>query len=135
MVNLRVVGALDRCPAFAEPLDLRRVSLTNITNERSFFADNLQTAKAIGTDPALITALERGANPRAPGRLLLQLMLAGWRLTRRVVPVRRVNGRIRWGRRPAGVSGGALLLPRNEIRAQVVPAAIKDDSRAGAAIP
>jgi hypothetical protein len=101
MVNLRVVGALERCPVFAEPLDLRRVSLTNMANERIDLADNLLAAKAIGTDRALIAALERGANPWAPGRLLLQLMLAGWRLTKRVVPVRRVNGRIRWGTRPA----------------------------------
>jgi hypothetical protein len=101
MVNLRVVGALERCPVFAEPLDLRRVPLTNMANERIDLTDNLRAAKAIGTDRALITALERGANPWAPGRLLLQMMFAGWQLTKRIVPVRRVNGRIRWERRSA----------------------------------
>jgi hypothetical protein len=101
MVNLRVVGALDRCPVFAEPLDLRRVSLTSMAKESTFFVENLRAAKVTGTDRALIAALERGADPLSPRRLLLQLMLGGWQLTKRIVPVRRVNGRIRWGKRTA----------------------------------
>ena len=97
MVGLRIVGGLDRCPAFAEKLDLRRVSLTrNTPVADQCLRENLVAAKALGSDPALVAALERALRPRALSRLPLELLNAGWKLTRRILPVEYVNGRIRW---------------------------------------
>jgi len=102
MVGLRIAGALDQCSAFAEKLDLRRVSLIDIRSVlvADYWRDNLASAKALGSDPALVAALERALRPRALSRLALELLNAGWKLTRRILPVQYVNGRIRW--RPGG---------------------------------
>ncbi len=61
MVNLRVVGALDRCEAFARPLDLGEVARMPIRDAavRFFVEENLVAARAAGTDPELLRALER----------------------------------------------------------------------------
>src|SRR2546430_360740 len=60
MVNLRIAGALDRCPTFARPLDLRAVRNLVIPDEcaRIFVEENLEACRAAGTDPELEQALE-----------------------------------------------------------------------------
>jgi hypothetical protein len=102
MVNLRLAGAPDRCTAFAEPLDLRRVALLKGREFKPFLRENLAAARAQGSDPALVTALERAVNPWAPGRLRLELLLALWRLAKRVLPVTHIGGRIHWHRDHTG---------------------------------
>ena len=98
MVNLRIAGALDRCTVFAERLDLARLSLAHTSFVDEFYEQNLNAARALGTDPELVAALERARERRSPGRLALRFLFVCWQVTKRVLPVRRVDGRIRWGK-------------------------------------
>ncbi len=59
-VNLRIAGAIERCSAFAVPLNLEAVARLDLGNEnvRAFAEENLTAAQAKGDDPELIAALE-----------------------------------------------------------------------------
>jgi 7-cyano-7-deazaguanine synthase in queuosine biosynthesis len=61
MVNLRIAGALDRCPTFDRPLDLRAVARVVCTDEyeRLLVEDNLLACQAAGNDPELEQALQQ----------------------------------------------------------------------------
>lgn len=77
MIALQAVGALERCPTFAAPLDLRRVYRLYAAEDRlhqAFVAENLAMLEQTGTDPALQAALRRvQAIPRPVKRLLAWL--------------------------------------------------------------
>jgi 7-cyano-7-deazaguanine synthase in queuosine biosynthesis len=84
MVNLRVAGALDRCPTFARPLDLGAVARMVIADEcaRLLVEDNLVACQAAGNDPDLERALEECLAAR-PSRL--RALIAEGDLRRRAV--------------------------------------------------
>ena len=84
MVNLRIVGALARCPAFARPLDLRAVARMVIADEcaRILVEDNLVACQAAGDDPELERAL-RECLAASPSRL--RALIAAGDLRRRAV--------------------------------------------------
>lgn len=74
MVNLRAVGALERCTTFDRPLSLRRLAWTTYHDEntRAFVAENLAAVRARGGDPELERALQAmldGRYYRGPLRL------------------------------------------------------------------
>jgi len=98
LINLRIVGARGHRAAFAEPLDLYRVSLLRAPAMKPFLRENLAAAEAAGTDPALVRALRRALNPWSPSRIGMEIMLAGWKLVQRVLPLERRAGRLRWNR-------------------------------------
>lgn len=58
MVNLRVAGALERCPTFAAPLDLERVAHidSHTKNGREFLLENLEALEGTSRDPELAQA-------------------------------------------------------------------------------
>jgi hypothetical protein len=125
MVALEAIGALDRCPTFAVPLDLDAVADLVVADPelRVWWHENLALAGASGASPALIAAVEsclRKSEAQAPDRAgapLAQLAEAeakeaelaaelqtvvnsrSWRLTR---PLRRAGAAARRFRRRAG---------------------------------
>lgn len=64
MVNLRIVGALERCPTFARPLDLKKVAQLDphTTNGREFLEVCLRGLADPNRDPALAQALQAALN-------------------------------------------------------------------------
>lgn len=59
MVALEAVGALDRCPTFAEPLDLRAVAALDMAGrEYAAWHENLELARRRGASRELIGAIE-----------------------------------------------------------------------------
>lgn len=59
MVALRLTGHLDRCSAFAGPLDLQLVSRSHIGKDHTdIFLENLEAARKQESDQALLDALE-----------------------------------------------------------------------------
>jgi len=61
MVDLRIAGALDRCPTFQRSLKLKsvsRIDLRHLTKNVSFYTGSLKQLKHKGGDPALQKALE-----------------------------------------------------------------------------
>ncbi len=77
MIALQAVGALERCPTFAAPLDLGLVYRLYAAEDRlhqAFVAENLTMLEKTGADPALAAALRRvQAIPRPIKRLLTLL--------------------------------------------------------------
>jgi hypothetical protein len=61
MINLQVVGALDRCATFDSHLDVKRVSKLVVlnTSTRTFVEDNLRALQTSKTDPRLYKALRK----------------------------------------------------------------------------
>jgi len=89
MVHLRLAGGLDRCPAFAQPLDLDRLVRLRIPDHnREYFAESLAVLERTGRDPALARALRSclirqrwiqrwDVMPRALARLRRAMRTAG----------------------------------------------------------
>jgi hypothetical protein len=100
MVALRIAGALDRCPAFARPLDLARVSRITPGPNRYFIEENRDAALRSGTDPVLVAALQdclAGGHDRARAPLLGR----GSHRARRLMETGRdLVGRLLKGNRP-----------------------------------
>lgn len=57
MIDLRIAGALDRCPTFARPLDLGAVSRMAVDRKAGYLEQSLRAIERRGTDPALAKAL------------------------------------------------------------------------------
>lgn len=59
MINLRLVGALERCHSFSEPLDLQRVRRLKPLNSTQaiYLQQNIAYLERTGQDPALLEAL------------------------------------------------------------------------------
>ncbi|HEX2232976.1 MAG TPA: hypothetical protein VHG69_06385 [Thermoleophilaceae bacterium] len=59
MINLQVVGALERCRTLPGTVDLRRVSRISVEDEntRAFVQENLEAVERLDGDPALAAAL------------------------------------------------------------------------------
>lgn len=76
-INLRVVGAQDRCRLFARPASLWTISRSLVREETKFFVEeNLAALRARGTDPALERALQDsldGRYYRGPWKIARQL--------------------------------------------------------------
>jgi hypothetical protein len=100
MVALRIAGALDRCPAFARPLDLACVSRIVPGHNRYFIEENRDAALRSGTDPALVAALQdclAGGHDGARRPLLRR----GLHVARRLMATgSALVGRLLNGRRP-----------------------------------
>jgi hypothetical protein len=66
MVGLRLAGALDRCPTFRTPLNLRTLSHLPADSERAryFLTANLEAAQESGRDPTLTQALRDALDRR-----------------------------------------------------------------------
>jgi len=60
MIELRLHGALERCTAFDNPLDMRWVARMDVQNvyHRIFVVENLKAAREAGKDSELIRALQ-----------------------------------------------------------------------------
>lgn len=65
MVDLRIAGALERCPTFRKSLHLKsvaRIDLRHAKKNVSFYTGSLKQARQKGNDPALEQALEECLN-------------------------------------------------------------------------
>jgi 7-cyano-7-deazaguanine synthase in queuosine biosynthesis len=60
-VNLCLVGALERCATLDHSFDLRDIASMPVPNENAaaYVRENLEAARALNADPALISALQR----------------------------------------------------------------------------
>jgi hypothetical protein len=61
MINLKVVGALDRCTTFDRPLDASSVKNIRVIDEntRAFVVENLEALRRRNSEPELQSALRR----------------------------------------------------------------------------
>jgi len=71
MINLLVVGALDRCRTFEVGLDVRRIAKISIKNEstRGFVQENLSALEQAGDQPHIARALRKALNRSEQRRL------------------------------------------------------------------
>jgi hypothetical protein len=83
MVGLDIAGGLDRCRAFAEPLNLLRVALLpNDHRTQPYLVENLRAAEATGSHERLARALRIALRPGGLERRMLRLGLSARRLWR-----------------------------------------------------
>jgi hypothetical protein len=60
MISLRTIGALQKCPAFKSPLDLKALARLRVAElHRAHFENNLRVLESSGSDPELADALRR----------------------------------------------------------------------------
>jgi hypothetical protein len=85
MVGLEIAGALSRCRAFPEPLNLLRVALLpNDHRTFSYLVENLRAAEASRAHPGLARALRIASRPRGLPRHALEFGLSARKLLRRL---------------------------------------------------